>query len=54
MLLLRLLFVGFVSTGITVYTIRFVLLDAYCVDGSNDGDRVDEGAEPVEEGSTYR
>lgn len=47
-------FVGFVSTVITVYTIRFVLLDAYCVDGSGDGDRVGEGAEPVgEEGSTW-
>lgn len=45
-------FVGFVSTVITVYTIRFVLLDAYCVDGSGDGDRVGEGAEPVGEGST--
>lgn len=46
-------FVGFVSTVITVYTIRFVLLDAYCVDGSGDGDRVGEGAEPVGEGSTW-
>lgn len=45
-------FVGFVSTVITVYTIRFVLLDAYCVDGSGDGDRVGEGAEPVGKGST--
>lgn len=45
-------FVGFVGTVITVYTIRFVLLDAYCVDGSGDGDRVGEGAEPVGEGST--
>jgi hypothetical protein len=34
---------------ITVYAIRFVLLDAYCVDGSGDGDRVGEGAEPVED-----
>ena len=47
-------FVGFVGTVITVYTIRFVLLDAYCVDGSGDGDRVGEGAEPVGEGSTWR
>ncbi|KFX94704.1 hypothetical protein V490_04252 [Pseudogymnoascus sp. VKM F-3557] len=30
-------------------TCRFVLLDAYCVDGSGDGDRVGEGAEPVED-----
>lgn len=43
-------FVGFVGTVITVYTIRFVLLDAYCVDGSGDGDRVGEGAEPCRGG----
>lgn len=53
LLLLRLLFLwvllALLAVFITVYAIRFVLLDAYCVDGSGDGDRVGEGAEPVED-----
>ncbi|KFY38033.1 hypothetical protein V495_06790, partial [Pseudogymnoascus sp. VKM F-4514 (FW-929)] len=35
--------------GFRFQRIVFVLLDAYCVDGSGDGDRVGEGAEPVED-----